>query len=131
MCRAKLSNGLHGPHSNLSRAHIGVTVHTRAARRSRVIVVNQFEQVRAFREGPNILKRIVSAGEHVARINTGTKTRVREALHKVHEGSGLRQHLCALSRRRLEKKRTVGRGTGKERGNGSAHCLDGGGGQGL
>jgi len=80
----------HPLHTDVPRAHECVPVQARAARRGGIIVVDELEELLVvLRQALDIVQRIVTACEDVARINADAQARVLELedeLHKVSVG---------------------------------------------
>lgn len=116
----------HPFHADVPRAHEGVAVQARAARRGGIVVVDELEELLVvLRQALDIVQRVVSAGEDVARINADAQARILELEDELHEVGVGRESLGALTCRCLQQDRTAFGGVLECARKVGAHVLDG------
>ena len=99
----KLGHLRHFGDADVSLAAEGMAIHARTTGSGAVIEVDELQEIRIrCVGGAHIVSGIMSTGKYVACVHTDTKTWIRDALDKVQERSGLAEHLCTLTSRRLQ-----------------------------
>ena len=107
MVVADLRNLRHFLHSHMARTHKGVAVKVRPARRCRIIVVDQLQELLVV--GCNtldVVNRAVAACKDVAAVNTDPQPLILKAQYELDKLRVGLERLRALACRRLQKNRT-------------------------